>query len=118
MSVRLRSRAGRAALLTLATLIAAEASGCKSLGPALYPIPLSAPRPIEPEPTRCNADGAPALTQPPLSDRGELIGAADLHIHQFGNLGFGGRVLWGDSYSEQGIGQALRSCGGGKLCLK
>jgi microsomal dipeptidase-like Zn-dependent dipeptidase len=42
--------------------------------------------------------------QPPLQ------GFADLHNHQFANLGFGGRFLWGKPFDPGGIDAALPWC--------
>ncbi|MDV3221702.1 membrane dipeptidase [Intrasporangium sp.] len=36
-----------------------------------------------------------------------VVGFADLHNHQFANLGFGGLLLWGEPFHEQGIEYAL-----------
>lgn len=36
-----------------------------------------------------------------------VVGFADLHNHQFANLGFGGLLLWGEPFDEQGIAHAL-----------
>jgi microsomal dipeptidase-like Zn-dependent dipeptidase len=36
-----------------------------------------------------------------------VSGYADLHAHQFANLGFGGLLLWGEPYHENGIEWAL-----------
>jgi microsomal dipeptidase-like Zn-dependent dipeptidase len=70
-------------------------------------------------PDRCVADGAGmrgqwdvpdsscAVTAPPAPVRGgtgqlrsdlPLEGFADLHLHQMGNLGFGGSVVWGGAF--------------------
>jgi len=39
-----------------------------------------------------------------------VVGYADLHLHMFSNLAFGGMVLWGDAYDEKlGISGALRA---------
>jgi microsomal dipeptidase-like Zn-dependent dipeptidase len=38
-------------------------------------------------------------------------GYADLHLHMFANLGFGGLTVWGEPFNEYyGISQALRGC--------
>lgn len=36
-----------------------------------------------------------------------VVGFADLHNHQFANLGFGGLLLWGEPFHEQGMSHAL-----------
>ncbi len=83
--------------------------------PGRFPLVGPPPAPIVPEPAACGSFvERPVMT----SARGEPIyGAADLHIHQFSNLGFGGRMLWGSSFDDQGIERALSSCGVEGLCL-
>lgn len=44
-------------------------------------------------------DGSPAI-----------CGIADMHNHQFANLGFGGLVMWGSPFDPQGIAAALPWC--------
>jgi microsomal dipeptidase-like Zn-dependent dipeptidase len=39
-----------------------------------------------------------------------LRGIADLHVHQFSNLGFGGAVFWGSTHHKGGIDKALPWC--------
>ncbi|MGH8248931.1 MAG: membrane dipeptidase [Gammaproteobacteria bacterium] len=41
-----------------------------------------------------------------------LVGFADIHTHQFANLGFGGRLVWGKAFDPAGIGAALPDCDG------
>ena len=36
-----------------------------------------------------------------------VTGYADLHAHQFANLGFGGLLVWGEPFNENGISWAL-----------
>jgi hypothetical protein len=36
-----------------------------------------------------------------------VTGYADLHAHQFGNLGFGGLLVWGEPFDERGMSYAL-----------
>lgn len=36
-----------------------------------------------------------------------VVGFADLHSHQFGNLGFGGLLLFGEPFHEQGLAHAV-----------
>jgi len=54
------------------------------------------------EPTT-NAATMPTLAQP---GTGPVRGIADLHTHQFSNLGFGGSVFWGAPYDARGINSA------------
>lgn len=62
--------------------------------------------PATPEP-ECNCTAVPDVTAP-----GEPIwGYADLHAHQFGNLGFGGLAFWGAPFDPNGISYALPACG-------
>lgn len=49
----------------------------------------------------------PVLQQP---DTGPVRGIADLHTHQFSNLGFGGVIFWGAPYDAGGINDALAWC--------
>jgi len=58
------------------------------------------------EPTT-NVVTMPTLTQ---SATGPVRGIADLHTHQFSNLGFGGVVFWGAPYDARGINYALPWC--------
>ena len=58
------------------------------------------------EPTT-NVATMPTLTQPAT---GPVRGIADLHTHQFSNLGFGGVVFWGAPYDARGINSALAWC--------
>jgi microsomal dipeptidase-like Zn-dependent dipeptidase len=39
-----------------------------------------------------------------------VVGFADLHNHQFSNLGFGGAVIWGEPFHPAGIQAALPHC--------
>jgi hypothetical protein len=43
-----------------------------------------------------------------IRDGAELTGFADLHVHQFADLAFGGHVLWGAPAGD--AAGALRSC--------
>ena len=58
------------------------------------------------EPTT-NVVTMPTLPQPAT---GAVRGIADLHTHQFSNLGFGGVVFWGAPYDAGGINSALPWC--------
>ena len=58
------------------------------------------------EPTT-NVVTMPTLTQ---AATGPVRGIADLHTHQFSNLGFGGVVFWGAPYDAGGINSALPWC--------
>ena len=58
------------------------------------------------EPTT-NVATMPTLTQ---SATDPVRGIADLHTHQFSNLGFGGVVFWGAPYDARGINAALAWC--------
>lgn len=71
------------------------------------------PQPLDPEPSQCGSDA----DEPHPTPHGQpIIGAADYHIHQFSNRGFGGRVVWGDSFHPEGIEAALSACGADRLC--
>jgi microsomal dipeptidase-like Zn-dependent dipeptidase len=94
-------------------LVGLAAVGClpfqvPGLGPLLGP-----PEQLDPEPAQCGVvnDRVPEskVCEP-------IVGAADFHIHQFSNLGFGGRVVWGHSFHREGVQAALSSCGADKLC--
>lgn len=65
---------------------------CRAMGPASEP---DCDCTVEPGPT---APGRP------------ISGFADLHSHPFSNLAFGGLVLWGDVFHEEGIQSALPLC--------
>jgi microsomal dipeptidase-like Zn-dependent dipeptidase len=95
-------------------LLALASVGCHELlVPGLLP-PQTEPRPIVPEPMLCG----PGVYPPPVAVPAKpIVGAADFHNHQFANLGFGGRVLWGKSFDPAGIDQALSSCGAEDLCV-
>jgi microsomal dipeptidase-like Zn-dependent dipeptidase len=57
----------------------------------------------------CNCTVAPedALNTDPATP---VVGYADLHLHLFSNLAFGGLTLWGEAFHpDGGISQALRS---------
>lgn len=58
------------------------------------------------EPTT-NVSSMPGLLQ---SSTAPVRGIADLHTHQFSNLGFGGVVFWGAPYDPGGINKALAWC--------
>jgi len=58
------------------------------------------------EPTT-NVATMPVLTQ---AGTGPVKGIADLHTHQFSNLGFGGVQMWGAPYHPDGINAALPWC--------
>ena len=58
------------------------------------------------EPTT-NVASMPGLLQPSTEP---VRGIADLHTHQFSNLGFGGVVFWGAPYDPGGINKALAWC--------
>jgi microsomal dipeptidase-like Zn-dependent dipeptidase len=68
--------------------------------------------------TAVNADGESPLgllavqrevrvTAPPDA---AVFGFADLHTHQFANVGFGGKVVFGEAFSAGGVGAALPVC--------
>src|SRR3954464_562215 len=107
-SSAVRIRCGSLCLLALASV------GCHELlVPGLLP-PQTEPRPIVPEPMLCG----PGVYPPPVAVPAKpIVGAADFHNHQFANLGFGGRVLWGKSFDPAGIDHALSSCGAEDLCV-
>ena len=60
------------------------------------------------EPTT-NLASMPALAQPG-SGSDPVRGIADLHTHQFSNLGFGGVQFWGAPYDPGGINEAIPWC--------
>lgn len=68
--------------------------------------------------TAVNGDGesAPAQTNAfvmvTADPNAPIWGLADLHNHQFANLGFGGEMLWGAPYHTDGIERALAWCNG------
>jgi len=47
---------------------------------------------------------------PPQQSGEPVRGFADVHAHQFSNLGFGGGVFWGDTHHKDGIDAALPWC--------
>jgi microsomal dipeptidase-like Zn-dependent dipeptidase len=62
-----------------------------------------------------NGDGesAPAFADwvvVPAQPDGPIFGWADLHTHQFSNLGFGRKLVWGNAFSPAGIFDALPFC--------
>ena len=50
---------------------------------------------------------APAAVNNLTQSANPVTGYADLHAHQFANLGFGGLLLWGEPFHENGIDWAL-----------
>lgn len=107
------NRFGKYALVPF--LIAAAVNCCKPLQvPGLGPLVGPPPRPLVPEATHCGFVGDRPLQRVPEKP---IVGVADYHIHQFANLGFGGRFLWGDSYNEAGIAEALSDCGAAGDCV-
>lgn len=62
----------------------------------------------------CVGLGEPSLAttaQPAPTPAGQPVwGFADLHAHPFANLAFGGMVLWGSPFHEEGIASALPYC--------
>lgn len=46
----------------------------------------------------------------PAEPDATIFGIADLHTHQFSNLGFGRRVVWGNAFSPAGLFDALPVC--------
>lgn len=106
---RLRNRSSLAAA-TFAVLLAGCAHPLPGFGPPLVPS-----KPIKPEPT-CGA-----VQEDPSVGRSDpnapIVGAADFHLHQFSNLGFGGRLVWGKPFSRGGIEEALGSCGAVDACF-
>ncbi len=49
-------------------------------------------------------------TVPPQTPGEPVRGFADVHAHQFSNLGFGGAVFWGETHHKDGIDKALPWC--------
>ena len=48
----------------------------------------------------CLADPPPAPQPATSSSSDPMEGFADIHVHQMGNLGFGGSVVWGSAYGD------------------
>lgn len=71
-----------------------------SLTPATAPQPALVASPVEPAASTSGSGNLTPSSQP-------IVGFADLHNHQFANLGFGGLLLWGEPFNEQGISHAL-----------
>ncbi len=73
-------------------------------GRALGRVSCTAERVIaEPDCNCSSTSAATAATEP-------VKGYADLHLHMFGNLAFGGMTLWGDAFDKAGgISRALRA---------
>ena len=46
----------------------------------------------------------------PAQPDAPIFGLADLHTHQFSNLGFGRKLVWGNAFSPAGIFDALPFC--------
>lgn len=81
------------------TLLAAPAiSELTAVRPPDAAAPSSVHRPVAA--TTTGSGNLTPSTQP-------VVGFADLHSHQFANLGFGGLMLWGEPFDEQGIAHAL-----------
>jgi microsomal dipeptidase-like Zn-dependent dipeptidase len=57
----------------------------------------------------CNVARAQS-TFPGLTNPNPIWGYADVHNHQFANLGFGGLFLWGEPFDPNGISTALAYC--------
>jgi microsomal dipeptidase-like Zn-dependent dipeptidase len=62
-----------------------------------------------------NGDGRSAPTFAdwvvvPAQPDAPIFGFADLHTHQFSNLGFGRKLVWGNAFSPAGIFDALPFC--------
>jgi microsomal dipeptidase-like Zn-dependent dipeptidase len=51
-----------------------------------------------------------SVTQPHLTSPNPIWGYADVHNHQFANLGFGGSLFWGEPFDPGGLQGALGSC--------
>lgn len=97
-------------------LVGLHLAGCQPFAvPGLGPLVGPPPKPLSPEPTACGGNPEPLL--PPPAGSPTIVGAADFHNHQFANLGFGGRLLWGKSFDRLGAESALHSCGADSLCL-
>ncbi|MGD8860929.1 MAG: hypothetical protein PVI30_13040 [Myxococcales bacterium] len=105
---------------TLLVLAALQLTGCKHLQQAFHEVGLYEILPA-PGSTHLNAEPlACGALQDPVPDVPEdepIVGAADLHLHQFSNIGFGGRLLWGEPFHEEGPARALSACGVDELCL-
>src|SRR5437016_4621385 len=52
----------------------------------------------------------PQQPPPGLTNPNPIWGYADVHMHQFANLGFGGLLMWGQPYAPSGIADALPFC--------
>jgi len=99
----------RSALAFLCVLLLAGCGWLSQLG--LVPAPGS--QHLESEPAQCGAFQDPVRASDVASP---IVGAAELHSHQFANLGFGGRIVWGEPFNERGIEAALSECGVNELC--
>ena len=84
------------------------------LGATLAPAAIFAhrPPPVVPEPTEQPVNSGPShLASDPLPfSLGEVDGYGDYHSHQMGNLGFDGRLYWGDHAGPES--HAMRGCSG------
>jgi microsomal dipeptidase-like Zn-dependent dipeptidase len=101
----------------LALVLGTSQLGCSVLN-WVGIIPPDTPRlpapPVSHEAEQCGAGPLPVAYGTP----GEPIwGAADFHNHPAANVGFGGRVIWGEAFHEGGEAAALPTCGSTDLCL-
>jgi len=97
---------------TVAFAAALWLSGCAYLS-ELGLVPAPGSEHLQSDPTMCGSLQDP-VRRGNVADT--IVGAADFHLHQFANIGFGGRLVWGDSFHSGGIETALPECGVTELC--
>ncbi|WP_406865534.1 discoidin domain-containing protein [Streptomyces sp. HUAS MG47] len=101
-----RNRRGRFALLSLFLSLAAVLFGSAPVPAAASGTwwePTARPAPD----SQTNVTGAPFTGK---NAKGEVSGFVDAHNHLMSNEGFGGRMICGQTFSEQGIADALKDC--------
>ncbi|WP_418960699.1 discoidin domain-containing protein [Streptomyces tritici] len=101
-----RNRRGRFALLTLFLALAAVLLGSA-------PVPAAADGTWWEPTARPAPDSQTNVTGAPFTGKdagGKVRGFVDAHNHLMSNEGFGGRMICGQTFSEQGIAEALKDC--------
>ncbi|MFF9481624.1 discoidin domain-containing protein [Streptomyces sp. NPDC014733] len=87
---------------------------CTAMALMLGPVPSSAAEPHWWDPTaRPTPDAQINVTGEPFKgtdSRGNVRGFVDAHDHIMSNEGFGGRLICGKPFSEQGVADALKDC--------